>query len=109
MSSVEVEPEGLVGPIMQHGEMAELVLEAIRIDNPGVEVHVSGQSSYMRIHTAGRCRLTRETLTEVVGRPCELTELEPHMSFFSGHITTTTDETVWELRRSRTAREEGRS
>jgi len=41
------------------------------------------------------------TLSAVLGRPCELTELEPHMSFFSGHISTTTEETVWELGRSR--------
>lgn len=99
MSTAEVETGGLVGPIMQDGEMADIVLEAIRIDNPGMEVHVVDESSYIRIHTAGRCRLTRSTLSEVIGRPCELTELEPHMSFFSGHISTTTDETVWELRR----------
>jgi len=83
---------------MQHGEMADFVLEAIRIDNPAAEVQVTGEASYVRIHTRGRCRLTRVTLSEVIGRPCELTELEPHMSFFSGHIATTTEETVWELR-----------
>lgn len=90
---------GLVGPIMQEGEMADVVLEAIRIDNPGADVHVTDQSSYVRIHTAGECRLTRTTLSEVLGRPCQMTELEPHMPFFSGHIVTTTEETVWLLRR----------
>ena len=105
MSTVEA-PKGLVGPIMQDGEMADIVLQAIRIDNPGAEVHVADESSYIRIHTPGRCRLTRATLSEVLGRPCELTELEPHMSFFSGHISTTTEETVWELGRSRSGQGE---
>jgi toluene monooxygenase system protein D len=103
MSTVEAETKGLVGPIMQDGEMADIVLEAIRIDNPGADVHVADETSYIRIHTPGRCRLTRATLAEVLGRPCELTELEPHMAFFSGHIRTTSEETVWELRRSGSA------
>lgn len=104
-----VEAKGLVGPIMQDGEMADIVLEAIRIDNPGADVHVADESSYIRIHTPGRCLLTKATLSEVLGRPCELTELEPHMSFFSGHIRTTTEETVWELRRSGSAGQGDRS
>lgn len=96
---------GLVGPIMQEGEMADVVLEAIRIDNPGADVYVTDQSSYVRIHTPGECRLTRTTLSDVLGRPCELTELEPHMAFFAGHITTTSEETVWLLRRDTAAQE----
>jgi toluene monooxygenase system protein D len=100
---------GLVGPIMQQGDMADVVLEAIRIDNPGSEVHVADETSYVRIHTPGRCRLTRTTLSELLGRASELTELEPHMSFFSGHISTSTEEMVWELRRSGASGQGGRS
>jgi len=33
----------LVGPIMQAGEMADLVAEAIMIDNPSSEVHLTAQ------------------------------------------------------------------
>jgi hypothetical protein len=46
----------LAGPIMQSGEMAELVVQAVAEDNPGVEVYLSDEGSY--IHTRGRCRLT---------------------------------------------------
>jgi toluene monooxygenase system protein D len=85
----------LVGPIMQAGEMADLVADAIAIDNPGSEVHVRDHGSYVRIHTAGNCRLTRQTLSEVAGRPLRIGDVEPHMAFFAGHIRTTTDDIVW--------------
>jgi toluene monooxygenase system protein D len=85
----------LVGPIMQAGEMADLVAEAIAEDNPGVEVHLRDEGSYIHIHTRGRCRLTRRTLTELAGRPVRIGDVEPQMAFFAGHIITTTDEIVW--------------
>ncbi len=85
----------LVGPIMQVGEMADLVADAIRIDNPGAEVHVRDHGSYVRIHTAGHCRLTRQTLSELAGRPLRIGDVEPHMAFFAGHINTTTHDIVW--------------
>ncbi|MEW2502883.1 MmoB/DmpM family protein [Amycolatopsis sp. CA-161197] len=90
-------PEGaaLVGPIMQAGEMAELVADAIAQDNPGADVLVRDQGSFIRIHTPGICRLTRRTLSELAGRPLRIGDVEPHMAFFAGHITTTTDEIVW--------------
>ncbi len=99
----------LVGPIMQAGEMADLVAEAIAIDNPGSEVHVSDHGSYVRIHTAGNCRLTRQTLSELAGRPVRIGDVEPHMAFFAGHIRTTTDDIVWHSRQraARLPRQEG--
>jgi hypothetical protein len=100
----------LVGPIMQAGEMADLVAEAIAIDNPGSEVHLSDHGSYVRIHTAGTCRLTRQTLTELSGRPVRIGDVEPHMAFFAGHIMTTTDDIVWHSsqRAARPDHQEGR-
>ncbi|MFC5993845.1 MmoB/DmpM family protein [Pseudonocardia hispaniensis] len=88
----------LVGPIMQAGEMAELVAEAIAEDNPDAEVQVRDEGSYIRIHTPGRCRLTRRTLSELAGRPVRIGDVEPHMAFFAGHIITTTDDIVWHSR-----------
>jgi toluene monooxygenase system protein D len=85
----------LVGPIMQAGEMADLVADAIAIDNPVSEVHIRDHGSYVRIHTAGRCRLTRRTLSELAGRPLRIGDVEPHMAFFAGHINTTSDDIVW--------------
>ncbi|MET7998232.1 MmoB/DmpM family protein [Amycolatopsis sp. NPDC005232] len=90
-------PEGaaLVGPLMQAGEMADLVADAIAEDNPGAEVLIRDQGSFIRIHTPGVCRLTRQTLSELAGRPLRIGDVEPHMAFFAGHITTTTDEMIW--------------
>lgn len=85
----------LVGPIMQTGEMADLVAEAVAQDNPGASVHIRDEGSYVRIHTPGRCRLTGQTLSELAGRPIRIGDVEPHLAFFAGHITTTSDEMVW--------------
>jgi len=61
-------------------------------------VYVSDHGSYIRIHTAGHCRLTRQTLSELAGRPMRIGDVEPHMAFFAGHIDTTTDAIVWHSR-----------
>lgn len=92
----------LVGPIMQAGEMAELVADAVAQDNPGAEVHIRDEGSYIRIHTPGRCLLTRETLSVLAGRPIRIGDVEPHMAFFAGHISTTTDRIVWQTGQSST-------
>lgn len=70
----------LVGPIMQVGEMADLVADAITIDNPGAEVHVRDHGSYVRIHTAGHCRLTRQTLSELAGHCASVTSSRTWLS-----------------------------
>lgn len=98
----------LVGPIMQSGEMADLVAEAIAQDNPDAEVHLRDEGSYVHIHTPGRCLLTRRTLSALAGRPVRIGDVEPHMAFFAGHIATTTDEIVWRSRQDRPTGKEGR-
>jgi toluene monooxygenase system protein D len=90
----------LVGPIMQAGEMADLVFEAISLDNPDVEVLVRDEGSYIRVHTPGRCRLTGATLSELAGRPLRVGDIEPYMAFFAGHITTASDEIVWHTKQA---------
>lgn len=90
----------LVGPIMQTGEMAELVAEAVAVDNPGAEVTIRDEGSYVHIHTPGRCRLSRTTLSELAGRPVRIGDVEPHMAFFAGHIITTSDEIVWHTKQA---------
>lgn len=90
----------LVGPIMQAGEMADLVADVIAADNPGADVMIRDEGSYIHIHTPGECVLTRATLSELAGRPMRIGDLEPHMSFFAGHIRTTTDSITWYTRQS---------
>ena len=85
----------LVGPIMQAGDWADTVAAAVAEDNPGAEVHVRDEGSYVHVHVAGQCRLTRATLSRLMGRPIRIGDVEPHMAFFAGHITTTTDDMTW--------------
>jgi toluene monooxygenase system protein D len=96
-SSIKVEGTGsaLVGPIMQAGDWAEVVAEAIAEDNPGSEVHIRDEGSYIHVHVAGQCRLTKDTLSRILGRPVRIGDVEPHMAFFAGQITTTTEEMTW--------------
>lgn len=91
--------QNLVGPVLQAGEMAQAVEEAIRIDNPGAEVHAIDRGSYVRIHTEHRCLLSRSTLESVLGYPVQLNEIEEHLTAFAGRISTSTDQFVWEDRK----------
>ncbi len=100
MTDTQPAPVGaaLVGPIMQAGDWADLVADAVAEDNPAAQVHIRDEGSYVHIHTAGHCRLTRATLSRMTGRQVKIGDVEPHMAFFAGQITTTTDEMSWSTR-----------
>jgi hypothetical protein len=100
VTDVQPDAQGtaLVGPIMQAGEWADLVADAVAEDNPAAQVHIRDEGSYVHIHTAGHCRLTRATLSRLTGRQVRIGEVEPHMAFFAGQITTTSDELSWRTR-----------
>lgn len=88
----------LVGPIMQAGDWADLVADAIAEDNPAAQVHIRDEGSYVHVHTAGHCRLTGATLSRLMGRQVRIGEVEPHMAFFAGQIATTSEEMSWSTR-----------
>ena len=85
------ERRNLVGPVLQTGELAEAVIEAIREDNPGKEVLVERRASYVRVQTERECVIRRETVADMLGRPFKMQELEVDMSAFAGQIETSTD------------------
>ena len=85
----------LVGPVIRSGDLAESVIEAVEADNPGQDVLVLDRDDYVRIHTSGRCRLTRASLERALGRPFGLAALEIEMPSFRGRLSTRTDEYVW--------------
>lgn len=91
----------LVGPILRgmDVDLIDAVIEAIEIDNPGSEVVVDDQGGYVRIGVDRRCRLSRASLEEVLGRSFPLSELEPALSSFAGRVRTADDEIVWFLER----------
>ncbi|HHC09263.1 MAG TPA: monooxygenase [Actinobacteria bacterium] len=91
----------MVGPVLRgaDAEMAEAIIEAIEIDNPDREVRVDDQRGYIRVSCPERCRLTRQTLAEVLDRDLDIAEVEPALSAFAGRMQMTDDEIVWYLER----------
>lgn len=91
----------MVGPVIRgvDAELADAVAEAMEIDNPDAEVVVDDQGGYIRISVPQRGRLTRASLSQVLGHEFPLNELEPSLSAFAGRMTSTDDEIVWFLDR----------
>lgn len=75
-----------VGPVIQAGEFADAVAEAVREDNPGKEVQIRTRASYVRIEVDGECILRRATVQAKLGRPFQMSELEVNMPSFAGQI-----------------------
>ncbi|BCT74625.1 hypothetical protein SCMU_04670 [Sinomonas cyclohexanicum] len=92
----------LVGPVIRgfDPDLAEAVLAAIERDNPEAEVMVDDQGGYVRIHTPGRCVLTRATLEDELGYTYPITRLEQALASFSGRVRTSDDSIEWYLERT---------
>jgi toluene monooxygenase system protein D len=91
----------MVGPVVRgmDAHLAEAVITAIEMDNPDSDVEVDDQGGYIRVETAGRCRLTRASLEEALGRTFALHQLEPSLAGFAGRMHVTDDEVLWYLER----------
>ncbi len=92
--------ERMVGPVLRGTDQYKIdsVVEAIVMDNPGKEVIVDDEGGYVRVSCATRCRLTRKSLEISLGEPFELSDLEPMLSGFAGHISYLSDDEVsWYL------------
>lgn len=81
----------VVGPVMQSGEIAQAVIEAIREDNAPKTVEVQDRGSYIRISVEDECIINRTTVEEMMGRPFKMFEMEAYMSGFNGQIETSSD------------------
>jgi len=90
----------LVGPVLRgvDADLIDAVLAAAEIDNPGREIVVEDHRGYVRVHAPYRFRLTRQTLSELLGRPFDLRELEPSLAAFAGHLAQSDEEWIWYLR-----------
>ena len=78
-----------VGPVFRPGELADACIEAIREDNEGKEVIVEDRGGYIRVSVDGECILRRETVSQHLGRPCRMQEVETVLGSFAGQIDTT--------------------
>ena len=97
-----VQAPKFVGPVLRgmNQDIIEALLTAIEADNPGAEVLYEDHGGYVRIHTPGRCRVTRKSLEAALRRRFRLSELEPSLSGFAGRMRFHGDEALeWYLER----------
>lgn len=80
------EENDFVGPIITLGEIADAAIEAAEIDNPGREIRVIPGSSYIRLEGRGGIVLSVSSMSQALGRPFLMGDLERNMPGFSGFI-----------------------
>jgi hypothetical protein len=85
-----------VGPVLQKGGVADLVVAAIRELNEGARVIDRG--AYVRVLAYRRCRVTREAIERHAGESFRLpSDLELIMSSFKGRFEVSEEEAQWHL------------
>ncbi|MHA6794341.1 MmoB/DmpM family protein [Pseudonocardia bannensis] len=85
-----------VGPVLKiWGGRAELVVSAIRDDNPDVAVDVIDYGRHICVRAPDFLRVTRATIEWHLGRSFEMSSLDSIMVSFDGQITEFTDEITW--------------
>ena len=78
-----------VGPVLRAGEVADAMVEAIQEDNPDKEFLIEDRIAYVRVETEGECVIRQETLSQALGRPITMPEVEVNLTSFAGRIETT--------------------
>ncbi|HZE95651.1 MAG TPA: MmoB/DmpM family protein [Planctomycetota bacterium] len=87
-------PEDVVGPVLEAGDTARAVVEAIRRLNGRVEIIDRG--AYVRVQVPRRCVVTREAIERSLGYEFHLPgDLERVMPAFQGRFSVSEDEAVW--------------
>jgi len=85
---------GRAGPDLFAGEVGQAVIDALREDNPGLEVRDWG--AYLRATAPSRCVLRRAAVERRIGRAFSLPgDLEQIMPSCQGRISIDRDEVVW--------------
>lgn len=86
MSTTISEELDYVGPIITVGEIADAAIDAAELDNPGREIRVTPGPSYIRLEARGEIVLSVANMTQALGRPFFMGELEKNMPGFAGFI-----------------------
>jgi hypothetical protein len=87
-----------VGPVLEAGPLASVLIAVIREQNGDVEVQDRG--SYFRVLVPRRCVLPRAAIERRLGRAFRLPgDLELVMPAFKGAFSVDEDAAVWEVRR----------
>ncbi len=84
------------GPVLEAGDVARAVVEAILEAHP--EAEVVDRGAYLRVRAPGRCSFRREAVERRLGRPFRLPgDLELVMTAFAGRLDVSEEEAVWTL------------
>jgi MmoB/DmpM family len=90
-------PDDTVGPVLDAGDVARAVIEAIRADNP--EVAVVDRGAYLRVLVPRRCVVRRDAIARALGRDFRLPgDLERVMPSFKGTLAIDDDHAEWSWR-----------
>jgi toluene monooxygenase system ferredoxin subunit len=83
-----------VGPVLTAGGATQAIIAAMRRLNPDLEV--TDRGSYLRVHAAGCCRLTRAAVERELGGAFRLPgDLEQVMTSFRGRFAVSEEEASW--------------
>ena len=98
MSGADPTRADWVGPVLEVGEVADAIIEAIRERNASVVVE--DRASYVRVMVPSPCILDRAAVERRIGRDFALPrDLEQVMPSFKGRLTIMGDQVVWALNR----------
>lgn len=87
--------EDAVGPVLQPGEVARAIIDAMRVSNPSLTVVDRG--GYLRVLARGRATLMRAEVERRVRAPFRLpADLEQVMPSFRGRLTIDEESATWE-------------
>jgi toluene monooxygenase system protein D len=92
--------ENAVGPVLRMCDGVEGVIRAIEDDNPGVPIEVIDRGAYVRVQTPHFMRVSRASIERHIGYAFEMRQLETMLSAFAGRISTDSEETRWEYRKT---------
>lgn len=89
----------LVGPVIRgvDDDIIDAVIDAAEKDNPGVDIIIDDRAGYVRVQAETTFVLTEASMIEMLGRPFELSELEPSLVSFAGRMNTLDKKWVWAL------------
>lgn len=81
-----------VGPVLRGNEMADVIIQAIEIDNAERKIEIKDRGGYVRVMVDNYCVITKRTVEEVLGREFRMPgEFEVHLASFSGKINNGTE------------------
>jgi hypothetical protein len=84
-----------VGPVLEAGDVAQAIVDAIEEENESVTVQDRG--AYWRVGVPLRCHVSRAAIERRLGRPFRLPgDLERVMPSFKGRLAIGDDAVSWE-------------